>query len=554
MKKILAILLTVLMLGTCVAFAEDETPDWMQPYAETVHFTWGRDSSTLVWPEGESFSNNYWADWIKEQFNIDLELTWYVDGNDYMTQVNLASVDNTFPDAFLLTGSTAKQTIRDLIDSDCLAPLNDAFEQYASPLLKDIINSYGGLDVVCPATVRDEEGNIYAFSTTSPGSEYELVWIRMDWLKKLDLPVPATFDELMATARAFVDAKLGGEKTYGFCITNSLKDQYNKASTPSWLEHNFNAYPGVWYKNEEGNYVYGSVQPQMKEALKFLADCYSEGLLNEEFSTIDVKGSLASGQCGITFGPWWIGATPLNNCKINDPDSFWEPIWVTNKDGAFHTIAPDPTNENRYYAVRADCEHPEVLVKMMNLAAEQQNLYGMEEFDEFKRNIPAEVDKYYNNQGFYRLDWGAWPMALKLRYFDQLARMGVVWDGLVERVKNGETIPEFNMESFDGQLIVDYMTGKDNSDGGQHVYTKLVALDLLQEKGPSAILLQAYNPAPTETMSLAWTNLTDMENQLFVKIVMGKEPLDAFDQFVKDWYAQGGTDITEEVDAQAKGK
>jgi putative aldouronate transport system substrate-binding protein len=110
------------------------------------------------------------------------------------------------------------------------------------------------------------------------------------------------------------------------------------------------------------------------------------------------------------------------------------------------------------------------------------------------------------------------------------------------------------MESFDGKLIVDYMTGKDNSDGGQHVYTKLLALNLLQENGSTADQLQVYNPAPTETMTLAWTNLTDMENTLFVKIVRGNEPLEAFDQFVKDWYAQGGQAITEEVDAQAKGK
>jgi putative aldouronate transport system substrate-binding protein len=554
MKRILSILLSVFMLSTCVALAEDATPEWMKPYDETVTITWGKDVSDVVWPEGESYANNYWVDWIKQQFNIELKLEWDIAGTDYMTQVNLASVDNSFPDVFLLTGSTAKQTLRDLIESGLVAPLNEAYDKYASDLLKDVVASYGGLEAVAPATVRDEDGNIYAFGNTSPGGEHELVWIRKDWLEKLNLPVPTTFDELMATARAFVEAKLGGENTYGFHITNSIKDQYNQAFTTSYLLHNFKAYPGMWYKNAEGNYVYGSVQPEVKEALKFLADCFAEGLLNKEFSTIDFAGYLANGECGISFGPWWIGAWPINNCKINDPDSFWEPIWVTHQDGEYHCVAPDPTNENRYYAVRADCAHPEVLIKMMNLGADQQNLYGMEEYDVFPRHIPNDVDKYYNNKGFYRLDWSAWPMALKLRYKDQLARMGVVWNGLVDRVKAGETIPEFNMESFDGKLIVDYMTGKDNSDGGQHVYTKLLALNLLQEKGPTADQLQVYNPAPTETMTLAWTNLTDMENTLFVKIVRGSEPLEAFDQFVKDWYAQGGQAITEEVDAQAKGK
>ena len=51
----------------------------------------------------------------------------------------------------------------------------------------------------------------------------------------------------------------------------------------------------------------------------------------------------------------------------------------------------------------------------------------------------------------------------------------------------------------------------------------------------------------TETMEDYWTNLTTLEDETFMKIVMGEESIDAFDRFVEEWKAQGGDMITEEV-------
>ena len=43
--------------------------------------------------------------------------------------------------------------------------------------------------------------------------------------------------------------------------------------------------------------------------------------------------------------------------------------------------------------------------------------------------------------------------------------------------------------------------------------------------------------------------LDKLEEETFVKIIMGTESIDAFDTFVDNWYANGGTEITEEVNA-----
>ena len=557
MKKLISLVLAILMLTSVTAFAEES--DWTKPYDETVVITFGRIGSTQEpdYPEGESIDDNAYTAWVKEQFNIEFRNEWLIDNSngDYTTRINLAMTTGDFPDIFNIGGGQSKMQIRQLMEAGYIQDLSAAYEEYASDMLRDIVDSYGGLDVIAPATVSDEDNKIYAFCNTSPGGEYELVWIRTDWLEKLNLEKPTTFSELMAVAKAFVDDKLGGEDTVGFEITNSLNDQYNTACTPSYLWHNFKAFPSLWYQDENGDYVYGSVQPQVKEGLKFLAQLYADGLIDKEFVTKDYMASLAAGRSGITFGPWWIGAWPLNNCKINDPESYWEPVWVLNDGGMVNVVSPDVTNENYYYVVNSQCEHPEVLIKMMNLAAETQNSFGIDTYDTFAKVIPHDVDMHYNSIGYFRLDFGAWPLALKIRYYDQLARMGVVWNALVDDLKAGKEIPSFAMEGFNGEKIVAYMNGEDNSYDGQHVYTKYKALNLIKDfDSEQTSKLQVYNPAPTDTMELAWTNLQDMETQVFVGIVIGEKSIDEFDTFVDNWMAQGGAAITDEVNAQAKGE
>lgn len=557
MKKLAALLLALLMLGTSLALAESATlPDWMQPYEEPVHITFGRAGSPTNprFIDGESIDNNYYVQWIKDQFNIEMENTLLAEGDNYGTRLSLAMTTGEFPDVFYITGPASKIAIRQLIEAGYLADLTPAFEAFGSDLFKDIIDSYGGLDVVCGSATRDADGRIYAFPHTSNGGEFDYVWIRVDWLEKLNLEKPTNFAELLEVARAFVENNMGGENTVGIEIDKITRDAYNGIDRPGHIYHNFGAYPSFWYLDQEtGAYVYGSVQPEAKAALQYMADLYAEGLLDKEFSTKDYRASLISGNSGIMFGPWWMGAWPLNDCKANDPDSFWEPIWVAHDDGLYHTIAPDVANETSYWMVSSACEHPEVLIKMLNINAEQQNLYNIEKYDSFPKNIPQEVDTHYNDTE-YTFDWGSWPINCKIRYFDQLERLSVVWNDLVAEVEAGNEIPAFNTESFDGKAIVAYMNGEDNSVNGQHVYTKTLALRMITEHEGQIVEQPVYNPAPTATMEYAWSSLLDLEDQAYVKIIMGLEPIEYFDTFVDEWMAQGGKAITDEVNAQAKGE
>lgn len=51
----------------------------------------------------------------------------------------------------------------------------------------------------------------------------------------------------------------------------------------------------------------------------------------------------------------------------------------------------------------------------------------------------------------------------------------------------------------------------------------------------------------TETMTMRWSSLKKMEDETMLKIIMGEAELDAFDDFVEQWYKLGGETITNEI-------
>ena len=63
------------------------------------------------------------------------------------------------------------------------------------------------------------------------------------------------------------------------------------------------------------------------------------------------------------------------------------------------------------------------------------------------------------------------------------------------------------------------------------------------------LISNLFNGEPTETMKKNWEQLQTMEQQTYTNIIYGNEPIEAFDTFVEEWKAQGGDQITEEVNA-----
>ena len=87
----------------------------------------------------------------------------------------------------------------------------------------------------------------------------------------------------------------------------------------------FGAYPSIWITAEDGTAVYGSVQEEMKDALTLLNSWYTEGLIDQQFTTRtndDIVALISSGKCGAFIGPWWAPFNTALTSKLCIRDRF----------------------------------------------------------------------------------------------------------------------------------------------------------------------------------------------------------------------------------------
>jgi putative aldouronate transport system substrate-binding protein len=130
-------------------------------------------------------------------------------------------------------------------------------------------------------------------------------------------------------------------------------------------------------------------------------------------------------------------------------------------------------------------------------------------------------------------------------------RYANVQNAQLARYKAGDR----NFNAVDLEKYADYIkyeNGEVNFKTWQAVYYDVYSTAVELEASKNMNKKAVFYPYATPTMELRWSNLVDLENLAFIRIIMGQEPLDYFDTFVKQWNDQGGTRIAEEVTAQWK--
>lgn len=154
-------------------------------------------------------------------------------------------------------------------------------------------------------------------------------------MEKLGLSVPETIDDVKHIALTFAEENPANQEmgNIGLAVSTTLYGGTGISSEygMNLIFASFGAYPGRWLTDAEGMPVYGSVQPNVKDALGMLADWYQEGVLDRDFlirTQDDIAELIAQGRCGIFFAPWWAPNNPLWRCHETDPEADWQPFLI----------------------------------------------------------------------------------------------------------------------------------------------------------------------------------------------------------------------------------
>lgn len=324
--------------------------DIWAPYDETVTIsTVTSESASATYPEGDDVTNNVWIRAYKERFNIDVVTDWVSD--EYNTKINLSIAEGNLPDVFHVNSAQLQQ----LIDADLIWDLTDIFDTYASERVK----GYMDADVESyESGMRD--GRLYGIPQMHWGiiDQPDFVWIRKDWKEELNLPDPETMDDVAEIAKAFMKEHGG----YGIAVDQTL--DYLNLLAVAWGAH-----PDLWIKDESGSIVYGSIQPEMKEALAAWSEWYKEGILNPDFVTTDfskMNEAVVAGKVGIQpFYQWWGYNPGVDTVSNQGVDAIFEPYRIPSATGE-KVMESIPFMNGSYTVVSKTCEHPEAAVKLIN--------------------------------------------------------------------------------------------------------------------------------------------------------------------------------------------
>ena len=528
-------------VGEAEGTAKEDLP--FSKYAETVtvHLGGSLNPNAKI-PDGMSYEDNSYTRFLKDDLNIKVVYDWVASSSDYDEKMNLCIGSGTIPEMMNVNATQ----YRALLKYDMIQPLDQYFEDYASDKLKGFVKSGGEELKKC---ITNDKGEMMAIPAPSMMvGEMNEMWIRQDWLDKLGLEAPRTWDEMVKVAEAFVTQDPDGngeDDTIGILgpgNSNHINDIGDNQFGLDPLFCSFQSYPQYWLQDEDGTVKYGSIQPETKTALEKIQKLYTDKLIDPEMLVrSNCQETLLSGKVGIFFGPWWSGYTFADATLAGEADwrAYFTPL---SEDGNYYTHMPDPTS--KYVVVSKSCKNPEAAFKMISyLVANEQHWTD----DGITSSDMSCADFYPLWNGYDNADEIEVSTETLEKYLAGEITMDDVDFSQHKLLKNDmEAVIELKKEPYD-----DFSLDKWNldSDLAKTNLPRLVSLLVGGAPYVNDKYIPVYNAysGQTETMQAKWANLKKMEEETFAKIIMGKADISEFDTFVKNWKSQGGDQILKEI-------
>lgn len=506
-------------------------------YPEQLTYTLGKlsgaNNSNL--PDGETYENNAYTRLLNERLNVQNQDVFEAMDEQYTDSVTMVIAQNDLPDVMIVEDLDELQY---LVDNDMIADLTDSYNNCMSDTIKNIYGSYGRyiLDVVTFG------GKIMAIPETNISDGPNLIWLRKDWMDALGLSAPRTLSDVEEIIRQFKEkdpGHNGAGNTVGLVCDTSLCGGcgYSSEYTLDIIFAAYGAFPKQWIYDEDGNVVYGSVQPEAKEALAHIHELYKEGILDQDFlmrTSSNLIELIVDGQCGSFFGPWWAPNNPLMQAVEQNKDAEWQPYLIATEESgltSYHTQNPS----SKYIVVRKGYEYPEIACKIVSV------LFDYLRYND--RDNQEIVDYYKEN-----VDPTARPFAINVDYNNALQ---ICYGELNHVFAGDKSADDLNVLEYSYyEACESYLKDAENASAEDWAAyaSRITACKILNDGRTNKV--ESLYFGETETMVTDWWSLENLESDTYLKIVTGESSLDEFDRFVENWYQNGGETITKEVRAE----
>lgn len=484
--------------------------------------------------DGDSLDSNIWTKIFEEQYGIKVKNLWVVDDSQYRQKLNISIASGDIPDFMLVN----KEEMLRMHEAGQLEDLTELLAKYESPYLKQLLDQDNGA-ALNAATMDGKLVGVPQMQVNGGVSTSSLIYIRADWLKKVNLPEPKTIDDVVKIAEAFAKNDPDGNGKADTVGLGVNKDLFTGHGSLTGFFNGYKAYPNMWLKDSSGKLAYGSIQPEVKSALETLSKLYKAGAIDREFAVkpwSKLSEEVAAGKLGFAYGYVSDGGFIHKLNVEKEPNAEWKMLPIVSADGQQVSPQLQDTAAN-FYVVKKGAKHPEAMIKLANIYLKHY----------YETNYAPDPNPFISDKdgvfpGKYQpvtID----PLNVNLEAFrlvqDALASGDGSHLGFPASV-HFERLSKF-AEGDQAMWFSNAVFGKEGSYSVIDFYDKN-KLGVYSE----------FQGAATPTMSEKAASLDKMQAEAFTKIIMGESPIDAFDTFVNDWKRLGGDKITEEINERMK--
>ena len=482
---------------------EDTTEDTVEPLTEnSMPIVDPADSVTISFAcrgmgaDGVDLATS--PVWTKVEEVTGVDIDWQIgpagpdSGSDYtmLMQTRLAAGQD-LPDILQLPG-----TIGDAVkyaNEGIILKLDDLIDMYA-PNVKALYEQHPAIE----GSSRTPDGDIYFLINYLLGNENNnLVSVRKDWLDKLSLDIPETADDwynVLSTVKQS-DVNETGEDDI---IAYGEKMDYFLSA------FNMTSRGGYYWYDEDGKVSFFAMRPEFKDYLTYLNKLYSEGLLDPMFGSGESMVDELRKQNKV-FCDWsWAATPPVFDGELKDagfPEANWQfVIPPKSKDGSLSFRTNSIARSDEWYAISIDCENTDVAMRLYDF------MYASEEGTRLTICGIEGEDWVLDAEG-------------KLQFTDSVANnpdYGLI--AYLRNVRGAFVTPmelqttEFNNARISGKFAENLQLIQDS--GGNVQYPVIIPTVEEQEK-----------------QAMLFTDIQSYIDEMTIKFVAGKEPLENFESF-----------------------
>lgn len=355
------------------------------------------------------------------------------------------------------------------------------------------------------------DGKIYAIPNRAAPATSISLYIRQDWLDKLNMKLPSTVDEFTAVLKAFKEKDPGGngpDKNIPFTMLPNIPVS-GVPGIPN-LAGAFGMVTG--WDDINGKLVPQPLNPGFKDYLNYTADLYKQGLLEKEFlinKDATLKEKFTSGRAGVIPLAYWDVPVVMDALTKSFPNAKASYIpTLKGKDGKGGL--PVSMGFDRISFIPRTAKHPEDSMKWINAKLDK---------DTFKLLAIGEEGKHYTQKD-------STYSPILPTFFDE------------------RNLSNNYLTGVDEKLYPTYWQCRVKKD--QRQYEAFAFMNTVQppETRRTAVLgLAPYLPEQAKNNA----TLNTMINDYMLNVIAGGESISGLDAFVQKWQAAGGDKVNKEV-------